>query len=553
MFREAIQNRINWLIGVSVLLVTLTVTPASTLDPINVPKLWVLSALAFGIGATLLTQFKSLFGKGNWQFIIAAKAVFLFMLLALIFSGTSIAQQIFGVYGRNTGLLTYFSFGTLFIAAAVATSKSSIKPFLIGLGGSFGVNAFYGLIQATGNDPQKWSNPYAPVIGTLGNPNFAAAFLGMGVALSLSYLVAANASIKYKIAAAIYVVIAIFDILKSDAQQGIIVSALSIGLIGYFLAMYQFKKSILKYIYLTIGGLVTFIGILGTLQIGPLSKVLYKASVTYRGDYWHAGIEMFKNHPWFGVGLDSYGDYYRANRTLEATLRRGPSTVSNAAHNVFIDIAATAGVFALIAYLAVIFLGFRAAWRISKRNTSFEPFFVSIFVMWVGYLVQSVISINNIALGIWGWVLPGMLIAIDRWSHEIPAKNVKSKTTTDFSGMTMIAGIVVGGVIGYLPLNSDANFRHAIELGDPNMIYSAAIKWPTDASRLNYATQIFDQNKMQDKAVSLARESVKVSPRNFDGWMYLYNSQSTTGNEKREILDRMKALDPHNPELKKLG
>lgn len=553
MFREAVQNRINWLIGASVLLVTIVVTPASTLDPINVPKLWVLSALTFGIGATLLSQFKSLFDRANWQFIIPARAVFAFMLLALAVSSTSIAQQIFGVYGRNTGLLTYFCFGTIFIAAAIATSKKSVKPFLIGLIGAFGVNALYGLLQATGNDPQKWSNPYAPVIGTLGNPNFAAAFLGMGVALSLSYLLARSVTIKFKIFSAIYIAIALYDILKSDAQQGFIVSVLSVGLIVYFLVKYQFKNSILRIGYLAIGGFVSLLGILGTLQIGPLSKVLYKASVTYRGDYWHAGIEMFKNHPWFGVGLDSFGDYYRANRTLEATLRRGPSTVSNAAHNVFIDIAATAGIFALIAYLAVIFLGFRAAWRISKRSTSFDPFFVSIFVMWVGYLVQSVISINNIALGIWGWVLPGVLIAIDRWHHELPAKKEKIKANSDFSGMAMIAGLVVGGVIGYLPFNADANFRHAIELGDANKIYAAATKWPTDSSRLNYATQIFDQNKLQDKAVSLARESVKISPRNFDGWIYLYNSQATTGNEKREILDRLIALDPHNPDLKKLS
>ena len=75
---------------------------------------------------------------------------------------------------------------------------------------------------------------------------------------------------------------------------------------------------------------------------------------------------MIKNHPWFGVGLDSYGDWYRASRTLAATIRRGPSTVSNAAHNVFIDIGATAGIFALIAYLAVVFLGFQAMRSIGK-------------------------------------------------------------------------------------------------------------------------------------------------------------------------------------------
>jgi O-antigen ligase len=552
MFKEAVEKRTGLLIGLSVFLVTVVVTPSSTLDPINVPKLWVLSTLSFALGAVLLTQFKTLFGKKNLAYIVSARGVFVFMALAMFVSATKFAQELFGTYGRNTGLVTYFCFGTLFIAAAVATNRGAAKRFLIGTSGALAVNVLYGLIQATGNDPFKWSNPYTPVIGTLGNPNFSAAFFGMGFAFALSYLVAKSTDLKFRIASALYIAIALFDIAKSDAQQGIIVSLLSAGLVGYFLIKSKFPNPITRLSYLSLGLFVAVIGILGTLQKGPLASIIYKPSVTYRGDYWHAGIQMFENHPWFGVGLDSYGDYYRASRTLEATLRRGPSTVSNAAHNVFIDIAATAGIFALLAYLAVIALGLRAAWRISNRSNNFDPFFVAVFVAWVGYLVQSVISINNIALGIWGWVLPGLLVAIDRWNREERAKT-KLVKSTDFTGMAMVAGLVVGGVIGYLPFNADANFRHALESGDPNKIYAAATKWPTDAARLNYATQVFDQNKMQDKAVDLARKSVTLNPRNFDGWIYLYNSASVSGNEKREILHRLKALDPHNPDLKKLG
>lgn len=555
MFREAIQNRVNWLIGASLFFVTIAVTPSTTLDPINVPKLWVLSSLAIATTSVLLTQPKAIFTRENWQQIAAARALFLFMLIAMVASSTNLTQQIFGAYGRNTGLLTYFCFGSLFIATAIATSNRSLKPILLGISSAVGLNGVYGLIQGLGADPLKWNNPYSPVIGTLGNPNFAGAFLGMGVALALSYVVASGIDLKYRVIALIFLPISAYGIFRSQAQQGIVVSILSVGLIGYFLIKSRFKNPIIKLGYLGIGLIATVIGILGTLQKGPLSA-LYKPSITYRGDYWHAGIEMFKGHPWFGVGLDSYGDYYRAARTVEATLRRGPATVSNAAHNVFIDIAATAGIFAILAYIAVIFLGFRAAWRISKRSSKFEPFFVSIFVMWIGYLVQSIISINNIALGIWGFVLPGILVAMDRWSKDpLPEKisKQKKKDVSDFSGMALVAGLVLGGVLGYLPFNSDANFRHSLESGDPNKIYKAATKWPTDTVRLLYAAQLFSQNKLEDKTVDLVREAVKLSPRSFDAWNYLYNLPSVSGNEKREILDRLKAIDPHNPDLKKLG
>ena len=552
MFTESVQKRIGWLTGASVFLVTVVVTPASTMDPINVPKLWVLLAAVCAMGGVMLTQFKTLFGEKNWFVIIPARALLVVMLIALFVTTPPFSQQLFGTYGRNTGLLNYFALGTLFIAAAVATGKSAVKPFLFGTSAALLVNIVYGLIQAIGNDPIKWANPYAPVIGTFGNPNFVSAFMGMGVAFALSYLVAKGSDIKIRVLSALYFVIALFDIAKSDAQQGIIVSLLSVGLVGYFLLKAKFPNPVIRFSYLGLGVIAGLIGVFGTLQKGPLASILYKPSVTYRGDYWHAGIEMFKNHPWFGVGLDSFGDYYRVSRTVEATLRRGPSTVSNAAHNVFIDIAATAGIFALLAYLAVIAVGMRAAWKISKRSNNFDPFFVSIFVAWVGYLVQSVISINNIALGIWGWVLPGMLVAIDRWQREEKIVYKKSNAT-DFTGMAMIAGLAVGGVVGFLPFNSDATFRNAIESGDANKVYAAATKWPTDVARLMYAAQVFDQNKMQDKAVSLAREAVKLNPRSFDAWNYLYNSPSVTGNEKREILDRLKALDPNNPDLKKLG
>ena len=118
MFREAVQNRICWLIGASVFLVTVVVTPSSTLDPINVPKLWVLSALAMGLTGVLLTQAKVLFARNNLQVIGVTRSLFVFILVALLASNTYLAQQLFGAYGRNTGLVTYFSFGT-FIGSSV--------------------------------------------------------------------------------------------------------------------------------------------------------------------------------------------------------------------------------------------------------------------------------------------------------------------------------------------------------------------------------------------------------------------------------------------------
>jgi hypothetical protein len=46
-----------------------------------------------------------------------------------------------------------------------------------------------------------------------------------------------------------------------------------------------------------------------------------------------------------GVGLDSYGDFYRPFRSLEAVTRTGPQRVTNTAHNIFLDVTTGAGLF----------------------------------------------------------------------------------------------------------------------------------------------------------------------------------------------------------------
>lgn len=54
------------------------------------------------------------------------------------------------------------------------------------------------------------------------------------------------------------------------------------------------------------------IAILGMLQVGPLTDLLYKSSVTVRGYYWNAGIQMLKQSPLTGVGVDRYGAFLKS-------------------------------------------------------------------------------------------------------------------------------------------------------------------------------------------------------------------------------------------------
>jgi O-antigen ligase len=66
---------------------------------------------------------------------------------------------------------------------------------------------------------------------------------------------------------------------------------------------------------------------------------------------------MGKEHPLTGVGMDSYGDWYRRARSENAaTVLPGPKTITNAAHNVVIDFFAFGGWPLLLAYLGTLLM-----------------------------------------------------------------------------------------------------------------------------------------------------------------------------------------------------
>ena len=223
MLTEMVSKRAGWLAGAALFIVTVFVTPNSTLDPINVPKLWALSIFGFAAIFMLASQGKSLFDRKNRFLTISILGLPLYMFLGIFFTDSTLSRELFGTYGRNTGFLTYFSFAALALLLTIASTSNIKKQILIGVVGAISVNVIYSLIQALGKDPQNWVITYTPVFGTLGNPDFVSAFLGFGAAFPLAYLFSRNTNVISKVLCSLYVPIALFDIYKSGSQQGLIV------------------------------------------------------------------------------------------------------------------------------------------------------------------------------------------------------------------------------------------------------------------------------------------------------------------------------------------
>jgi hypothetical protein len=362
--------------------------------------------------------------------------------------------------------------------------------------------------------------------------------------------------IQVKGAYLVYLLVTLFVIKETASQQGFLVlligSAISLGI------FVNQKSRVLGYSYLALAAVSFFAVLIGTLNKGPLASLLYKDSVTYRGDYWRAGWKMTLENPIFGVGLDSYGDWYRRSRTIEATLRRGPEITSNAAHNVFLDISAYGGFPLLLIYLALMVLVVISAVKVLKRSQGFNAGFVGLVAGWVAFHAQSIISINQIGLALWGWVLSGLIIGYEintRGGNEVVEKKTgKSVTkpvqTSAATSVAIFVGLIVGVLVGMPPYLASAKYKSALETSNPTVIQEAAYIWPTDPSRMIQVAMTLNDNKLEDQGLQVAQDAVERFPDNFAVWSTLNSMNKASVEQKAEALAQMKRLDPLNPNLK---
>ncbi len=551
MLVAALERRVQNLVLLALLGMTLVVTPWMNLDPINLPKYLILAVTGFALLGNLAPYLKQLVGAESRMFV-AGVLSFLLALIVVFFVHIGAANQLHGAYGRNTGFFSYAALAMILLAVVFVSNRVFLSRVLnvLVLTGVF--NAGYGLMQWASLDPINWNNPYNPIVGTLGNPNFTSAHLGIAALASLALMLG---GVSFGVGALLgfNILLSLFVIYQSDSSQGLLVFALGAGVLGYL--RFLRRNLILGSIYLFGFASTIVVGVIGILNKGPLASYLYQDSVTYRGDYWRAGWKMTVENPLFGVGLDSYGDWYRFYRNEAAALRRGPDVTSNSAHNVFLDISSNGGFLLLLTYLLIIGLIFRSAVRIVIRSNEYDAIGAGLVVSWLAYLIQSVISINQLGLAILGWVLGGAIIGYDIFkdrSGTPQAKRNSGKRPEQVPAKVVVTGalgLVLGVLVSIWPVAKDVSFRSALSGGDATRFVEVANRFPRNTYYFNYASDVLLKNKLEDQALDMTRESIALNPRDFNAWKLLIANPKLDEAERQKSILEMKKLDPFNNTL----
>ena len=417
--------KLTWILN-SALLTTLIFNP-NLADPFNSPKFWTLLLCTSLILGPIIEQENNFNAKDNTVYKITKKILSLFLIFALISSIFAYNKQaaFLGENFRRNGFLTLLSFSIFFIGVIKLMEFKNLDLLLKRITFMASVTGMYSLLQITNNDFVAWSDTSA-VITTLGNSNFAGAAMAIFALICLGQLFVGTYSKPYRLYVLLTLLLLLFSIEKTNARQ-----AIYIFLVGAFLIFINQVFNYSKKLSLFLISVATFFGFfafLGMVQIGPLQDFFYKSSITIRGYYWRAGIEMFQHSPIVGVGIDNYGSFFKEFRETSYSLKYGFGITSTNAHNFFIQYFATGGFFVGILYMALQFLILKQSLVLLKNSSkNSRNKLIIIIAGWFAFQLQSIVSIDNIGLSIWGWLLGGSIIGISL--ERNPAMNSGTKTS----------------------------------------------------------------------------------------------------------------------------
>ena len=409
-------------------LVTLAFWP-SFADPFNPLKLSFIVYTATWLFGHLFVSRKELFRNKqlrNLGYLVGSFIAMLGIATAL----TDVKYTaLFGDYQRNNGFIMYVGLSIILIAAAVYIRFENINMLfytssILGL-----ILAIYGILQMNGIDFVLWNNPYNAVISTLGNPNFAAAVMSIVAILNLGVSSNRSFSVFFRISSAFVFILLLCAIYLSNARQGLL--SLILGVTIYFIVwIYSSNKKVgvIACVFALSGA---FMAVLGLLQVGPLTSVLYKNSVSIRGYYWRAGVEMFQSHPWFGVGVDRYIAGFKQYREVAYPLIYGFDITSSNAHNTPIQLFATGGIFVGLLYLVLAsYILWRGVIGIKNNSGSKRMAMTSILAAWISYQATSFVSIDSPGVVVWGWLIGGAIVGLSFQSESDSSEQNFMKQTS---------------------------------------------------------------------------------------------------------------------------
>jgi O-antigen ligase len=359
--------------------------------------------------------------------------------------------SIFGYYSRfNGGLLSTICYLILYWAFVSNMNKIKTRKTIYFLLASALLVSIYGILEhfgksisclfVTGNfDNNCWvQDVQARVFATLGQPNWLAALLTAVMPLTWHKTTTEKIQNK-KILWLVLSLLFFLCILFTKSRSGLL--ALLVAYLIFW--VFNFKKYFKLFIFTNIVLIIAlaFFGSPFTPSINELINHQSKTQNTstdkgeggtesgqIRQIVWKGAIDIAKNYPIFGTGVETFGFSYWQFRPIEHNKTTEWDFLYNKAHNEYLNFLANTGVIGLLTYLTLLIFSL----YVLRKNPALLAGYVSILI--TNFFGFSVVTISLLT-----FLLPAFAISLNSSSKE---KAISTKNSSNNQKLLLLIVLI---------------------------------------------------------------------------------------------------------------
>lgn len=550
---------------------TIVFTPSLTVDAFNPPKFLLMSLGVF----YLFVRYRKyvVYSLINQQVGLFLLFGLLLATLVLIFNHYSFSERFFGIERRNFGYVTVVCFFAIAFMANLARrtgslhSKSIFSALMIT---NLVVSAIF-IFQFNSWGFTEFNSEYNVLPSSLGNPNFLSSFIAISLAGTIGWILHPDSKRILKPLATLQVLISIWIIDKTQSIQGFV--AMAIGAIFFVIVLMRkfAPKPIIRLMNILVLG-VTLMCLVAFFGLGWNIADKLPPTLEIRSVYWRIGMQMVQESPLVGFGFDSYLDNFRRYLQPKYVDTIGPGVISDSPHNLFLDFYVSGGIFfgffVMTSVAIAMFKGLRRCSNSGYTTVLNHPE-ENLILISVILLAVAFISPFQLGLFIWLPLIFGSILSDNRQKiasnlNQEPPPKILSSIKKNTAGAWLIILVICNPAIALLPFVTEVRYRSAVETRDFYDLRTIALAWPTSGGRATAIAQgmlnasivqgdLPDLSTQQQllfirrSAIDLAQSSVKVNPKNYESWRFLFQNAPDEV-AKQRARESLRRIDPFNQE-----
>lgn len=352
------------------------------------------------------------------RFALVAGA-FLLVGAATLLVSDDLSVSLIGQYKRWSGLLPYAMYvGLGLLSVRLFRTVTDLRLLLHALLAGGTLVTLYGLLQTIGTEPfyaqALDSGVSRRVFSTLGNSNFASAYMALMLPVSLWHAFDRRSPLWLRVAGALLAAGNLVVVQAAGALQGQLVTVVVLVAAAAALAVDRIPAVARwvanpRQVLLSLGALLV-LGAAGAVVLWDRIVDVIGFGGVARVELWKGALAMIGDRPVLGWGFALFGNHFSEYASHSYTDTFG-FTQANTTHNVPLGMFVSGGLLLGLAYLAVVVYVGRVVVQGLIRTEAETRLLVGVFgAIWLGYQLQSAVSMDEPELVVVHWVVAGAIV-----------------------------------------------------------------------------------------------------------------------------------------------